>query len=71
MLDAGLEYGALGGLVSGSGPTIAFLTASAEGALDLCVSLTASGVAGDVRRAKGPVHGAQVVLPSAGVPSVR
>ncbi len=61
VLVAGLEYGAIGGLVSGSGPTVAFLTDSPEAALDLCVSLTASGVAGEVRRAKGPVHGAHVV----------
>lgn len=61
VLVAGLEYGAVGGLISGSGPTVAFLTDSPEAALDLCVSLTASGVAGEVRRAKGPVHGAQVV----------
>ncbi|WP_411285227.1 4-(cytidine 5'-diphospho)-2-C-methyl-D-erythritol kinase [Lapillicoccus sp.] len=61
VLDAGLEFGALGGIVSGSGPTVAFLTASPEMALDLCVSLTASGVAGEVRRAKAPVHGAQVI----------
>lgn len=61
VLDAGLEYGALGGIVSGSGPTVAFLTASSEAALDLCVSLTASGVSREVKRAKAPVHGAQVV----------
>jgi len=61
VLVAGLEFGAVGGLVSGSGPTVAFLTESPEAALDLCVSLTASGVAGEVRRAKGPVHGAHVV----------
>jgi 4-diphosphocytidyl-2-C-methyl-D-erythritol kinase len=61
VLVAGMEFGAVGGLVSGSGPTVAFLTDSPEAALDLCVSLSASGVAGEVRRAKGPVHGAQVV----------
>ena len=61
VLVAGLEYGAIGGVVSGSGPTVAFLTDSPEAALDLCVSLSAAGVAGEVRRAKGPVHGAQVV----------
>jgi 4-diphosphocytidyl-2-C-methyl-D-erythritol kinase len=61
VLDAGVEYGALGGIVSGSGPTIAFLTGSAEHALDLCVALTASGVGGEVKRAKGPVHGASLI----------
>lgn len=61
VLDAGMEFGALGGIVSGSGPTVAFLTGSSEHAIDLCVALTASGVVEHVTRAKGPVHGAQVL----------
>ncbi len=61
VLEAGLEFGALGGVISGSGPTVAFLTRSSEHALDLCVALTASGVAPEVKRAKGPVHGAHIV----------
>ncbi|MEO7131527.1 MAG: 4-(cytidine 5'-diphospho)-2-C-methyl-D-erythritol kinase [Dermatophilaceae bacterium] len=59
--DAGVEFGALGGIVSGSGPTVAFLTDSHEAALDLSVSLAASDLCRDIRRAKGPVHGAHVV----------
>jgi 4-diphosphocytidyl-2-C-methyl-D-erythritol kinase len=59
--DAGVEFGALGGIVSGSGPTIAFLTRSHEASLDLSVSLAASDLCRDIRRAKGPVHGAHVV----------
>lgn len=66
LLDVGLEYGALGGLVSGSGPTVAFLVRDHEQALDLSVALTASGACEQVRRAHGPVHGARVVdLPRA------
>ena len=42
-LDVGDEYGALGALVSGSGPTCAFLARDEEHALDLAVALTASG----------------------------
>ena len=61
VLDAGLEFGALGGIISGSGPTVAFLTGSSEHALDLCVALTASGVVDQVTRAKGPVHGVQIL----------
>lgn len=61
VLEAGLEYGALGGIVSGSGPTLAFLVDGPEGALDLAVALTASGVASDVKRAVGPAHGAHVL----------
>lgn len=63
VIDAGLEYGALGGLVSGSGPTLAFLVDGPEGALDLAVALTASGVASNVKRAVGPAHGAHVISP--------
>jgi 4-diphosphocytidyl-2-C-methyl-D-erythritol kinase len=61
VLTVGMECGALGGIVSGSGPTVAFLVTDAESALDLAVALTASGVAPNVKRATGPVHGAQVV----------
>ena len=60
-LDAGLAQGALGGVVSGSGPTVAFLTADRKSALDLMVALSADGAADDVVSACGPVHGAQVV----------
>jgi 4-diphosphocytidyl-2-C-methyl-D-erythritol kinase len=61
VLDAGLDFGALGGIVSGSGPTVAFLAGSNEAALDLAVSLTASGAVQDVRRATGPTHGAHLL----------
>lgn len=61
ILHAAMDFGALGGLVSGSGPTVALLADGPEGAIDLAVALTASGVADDVRRATGPVHGAHVV----------
>jgi 4-diphosphocytidyl-2-C-methyl-D-erythritol kinase len=60
-LAVGSEYGALGGIVSGSGPTVVFLARDTEHALDLSVALTASDAASDVRRARGPVHGARVV----------
>jgi 4-diphosphocytidyl-2-C-methyl-D-erythritol kinase len=60
-LAVGSEYGALGGIVSGSGPTAVFLARDTEHALDLSVALTASGAATEVRRARGPVPGARVV----------
>jgi 4-diphosphocytidyl-2-C-methyl-D-erythritol kinase len=60
-LAAGLELGPLGALVSGSGPTCAFLAASAERALDLAVSLSGAGVCRSVARVTGPVPGAAVV----------
>jgi 4-diphosphocytidyl-2-C-methyl-D-erythritol kinase len=62
-LAVGADTGALGALVSGSGPTIAFLVDGPESAMDLSVALTASGVAADVRRAHGPVPGARVIDP--------
>jgi len=60
-LAAGLELGALGALVSGSGPTCVFLAAGAERALDLAVSLSGAGVCRSVARVTGPVPGAAVV----------
>jgi 4-diphosphocytidyl-2-C-methyl-D-erythritol kinase len=60
-LAAGLELGALGALVSGSGPTCMFLAASADRALDLAASLSGAGVCRSVARATGPVAGAAVV----------
>ncbi len=61
VLSIGEEYGALGGLVSGSGPTCAFLARDDEHAVDLAVAFTASGVCRTVKRAIGPVPGARVV----------
>jgi 4-diphosphocytidyl-2-C-methyl-D-erythritol kinase len=60
-LTAGLELGALGALVSGSGPTCVFLAANAERALDLAVSISGAGVCRSVARVSGPVPGATVV----------
>ena len=60
-LAAGLELGALGALVAGSGPTCVFLAASADRALELAVSLSGAGVCRSVARVTGPVPGAAVV----------
>jgi 4-diphosphocytidyl-2-C-methyl-D-erythritol kinase len=60
-LAAGLELGALGALVAGSGPTCVFLAASAERALDLAVSMSGAGVCRSVARVTGPVPGAVIV----------
>jgi 4-diphosphocytidyl-2-C-methyl-D-erythritol kinase len=60
-LAAGREHGALGSIVSGSGPTCAFLARDAAHASDLAVALTASGVCRTAARASGPVPGAVVV----------
>jgi 4-diphosphocytidyl-2-C-methyl-D-erythritol kinase len=61
VLSIGEEFGALGGVVSGSGPTCAFLARDDEHSVDLAVAFTASGVCRTVKRAHGPVPGARVV----------
>jgi len=60
-LRVGLEAGATAALVSGSGPTTAFLVDGREQGLAVAVALAASGAAADVRRVTGPVHGARLV----------
>ena len=59
-LDAGREFGALGALVSGSGPTCLFLARNSERALAMAVSLSGAGVCRTVATATGPVPGAAV-----------
>jgi 4-diphosphocytidyl-2-C-methyl-D-erythritol kinase len=59
-LRAGTEAGALAGIVSGSGPTCAFLCASAVSAVDVGAQLAGAGVCRTVRVASGPVQGARV-----------
>ncbi|MFG2007346.1 4-(cytidine 5'-diphospho)-2-C-methyl-D-erythritol kinase [Spirillospora sp. NPDC048911] len=60
-LDAGRESGAIGALVSGSGPTCAFLAESVEHAAELAAILDVEGVAESVVRATGPAPGATVI----------
>ena len=60
-LQAGREHGALGAIVSGSGPTCAFLARSAEAARELAVAVTGAGVCRAVVHVSGPVPGASVV----------
>ncbi len=61
LLDAGDDLGALGGLVSGSGPTCAFLARDDDHALDLAAALSGTGLCRTVRTARGPAAGARVV----------
>jgi len=61
VLRAGVEAGALAGIVSGSGPTCTFLCRSAAAAVDVGTELSGAGVCRTVRVASGPVHGARVV----------
>lgn len=61
VLETGDDLGALGGIVSGSGPTCAFLARDHEHALDIAVGLTSAGVCRTVKTATSPAHGAKVV----------
>lgn len=60
-LAAGAELGAIGCVVSGSGPTCAFLAASSDEALQLAAELAGAGVCRTVRAAYGPVGGARIL----------
>ncbi|MFC5500833.1 4-(cytidine 5'-diphospho)-2-C-methyl-D-erythritol kinase [Lysinimonas soli] len=59
VIELGEQNGALAGIVSGSGPTVAFLAADLDAALELQVALSAARL--NVVRATGPVHGARIV----------
>jgi 4-diphosphocytidyl-2-C-methyl-D-erythritol kinase len=63
-LRAGVDAGALAGIVSGSGPTCAFLCANADSAVDVAAQLAGVGVCRTVRVAHGPVPGARLVDPN-------
>ncbi|MFF3845621.1 4-(cytidine 5'-diphospho)-2-C-methyl-D-erythritol kinase [Streptomyces sp. NPDC002328] len=60
-LAAGSEAGALAALVSGSGPTTAFLARDSASAVRVAEALRESGGCRDVRTAVGPVPGATVI----------
>jgi 4-diphosphocytidyl-2-C-methyl-D-erythritol kinase len=60
-LAAGIEAGALGALVSGSGPTCFFLAATADQATALANALESAGVSRAVTSATGPAPGATVL----------
>jgi len=59
VIELGEKNGALAGVVSGSGPTVAFLTADLDSALELQIALSAAQM--HVVRATGPVHGARII----------
>ncbi|MDG3012250.1 4-(cytidine 5'-diphospho)-2-C-methyl-D-erythritol kinase [Rhodococcus sp. D2-41] len=59
-LRAGEAAGALAGIVSGSGPTCAFLCADEQSAIQVGAELAGVGVCRTVRVAAGPVPGARL-----------
>jgi 4-diphosphocytidyl-2-C-methyl-D-erythritol kinase len=64
VLEQGIDLGALGAIISGSGPTCAFLVRDESSAIDLVVALKATGLVDDVLHTHGPVHGARVISTS-------
>jgi 4-diphosphocytidyl-2-C-methyl-D-erythritol kinase len=58
ILEAGRKAGALAGIVSGSGPTVAFLARSAGHSVDLESRLAAEGITATA--VHGPAHGARI-----------
>jgi len=61
VLDAAATLGALGAVLSGSGPTVAFLVADEAAAETFAAQLAAQRLAHAVRHVTGPVAGASVV----------
>jgi 4-diphosphocytidyl-2-C-methyl-D-erythritol kinase len=61
LLEAGRQRGALGAIVSGSGPTCAFLAKDEAHQVDLASALAGAGLCRAVRVASGPVSGARVI----------
>jgi 4-diphosphocytidyl-2-C-methyl-D-erythritol kinase len=60
-LADGREFGAVGAMVSGSGPTCMFLAKDAAHAREIAVSLTGAGSCRAAAVASGPVPGAAIV----------
>ncbi|MEU0539395.1 4-(cytidine 5'-diphospho)-2-C-methyl-D-erythritol kinase [Nocardia sp. NPDC005978] len=67
-LRAGVSAGALAGIVSGSGPTCAFLCENEEAAVEVAAELSGAGVCRSVRTAYGPVPGARILSGSLNAP---
>jgi 4-diphosphocytidyl-2-C-methyl-D-erythritol kinase len=61
LLQAGEDQGSVGAIISGSGPTCAFLAADERAADELAQTLSATGSCPAVRHVSGPVHGARVI----------
>jgi 4-diphosphocytidyl-2-C-methyl-D-erythritol kinase len=59
ILELGESHGALAGMVSGSGPTVAFLADDADSALELQIALSAARL--NAVHVHGPVHGARIM----------
>lgn len=61
VLEVGAKFTALGGVVSGSGPTCAFLARDDLHHIELLFALSSTRHTRTAKRATGPVHGARAV----------
>ncbi|NRQ48248.1 4-(cytidine 5'-diphospho)-2-C-methyl-D-erythritol kinase [Aeromicrobium stalagmiti] len=59
-LSIGIEAGALGAILSGSGPTALFLASDDQHSLDIAFALSSAAGCADVVQSRGPVHGARL-----------
>jgi 4-diphosphocytidyl-2-C-methyl-D-erythritol kinase len=59
-LDIGIEAGALGAILSGSGPTALFLASDEQHSLDIAFALSSAAGCADVVQSRGPVTGARL-----------
>ena len=70
-VGAGLELGAVGAIVSGSGPTVAFLAADEAGAVDLAVALSTEGcLSRDTTSQRASAGRALTLIPLTSAPSM-
>jgi 4-diphosphocytidyl-2-C-methyl-D-erythritol kinase len=60
-LGIGIEAGALGAILSGSGPTAMFLASDEQHSLDIAFALSSASHCADVVQSRGPVAGARLV----------
>lgn len=61
LLESGMDYGALGAMVSGSGPTCVFLARDREHSIELALALSTTGLCSAARLAQGPAPGARII----------
>lgn len=59
-LEIGIEAGALGAILSGSGPTALFLASDEQHSLDIAFALSSASGCADVVQSRGPVTGARI-----------
>jgi 4-diphosphocytidyl-2-C-methyl-D-erythritol kinase len=59
-LEIGIEAGALGAILSGSGPTALFLASDEQHSLDIAFALSSASGCADVVQSRGPVAGARL-----------